>query len=122
MKIVVVIMIFGLLVACSDSGSVVARIPEPECLIQQDKFTEILTELVELEGYVESQYVSITKYNKLMVRSGDSLLTTFHVNKATFEKSMEYYGSRQELMKSIYEDVLDELNKEMGELESEVGR
>lgn len=95
------------------------RVPEPKNLLSQEKFTEILTEMAKLEGHIEQKYASATKYHKMMINSGDSLLSNFKIDKAVFESSMDYYGSRQELMQSIYDDVLDELNEELGELESE---
>ena len=53
-----------------------------------------------------------------MINSGDSLLHSYGLTKPVFEKSMEYYGSRQLEMEDIYSEVLDELNKELGEIEA----
>ena len=105
--------------SCTGSGDLIARKSKPENLIPQDKFTEVLTEMGKLEGFVEDRYGSVSTFNKLMIRSGDSLLASYHLNRKIFEESLEYYGSRQELMMKINEEILDELNKELGDLESE---
>lgn len=107
-----------LVCSCEDSSGVIARIPEPENLIKRELFTDVLTDLVKLEGHMDAKYAVVTKYHKTMVNSGDSLLQSYKLDRKSFESSMEYYGSRQELMKSIYDDVLDRLNEELGELES----
>ena len=118
MRIIISFIFLILVSSCEDSSGVIARIPEPENLIQRELFTDILTDLVKLEGHMDAKYAVVTKYHKTMIHSGDSLLKMHNVNLETFESSMEYYGSRQDLMKSIYDDVLDELNKELGDLES----
>jgi len=118
MRLVTVLLVLLSISSCTDSSEVVARIPVPKNLLSQEKFTEILTEMVKLEGHVAQKYTSATKYHKLMVTSGDSLLSSFGIDKEIFESSIEYYGSRQELMQSINDGILDELNKELGELES----
>ena len=77
----------------------------------------LLTELVKLEAYITDEYGNITQYHKVMVNTGDSLLKSKGYSKDQFEGSMEYYGSRQEEMISIYNDVLDRLVKEKGDLQ-----
>ena len=76
-----------------------------------------MQELVKLESHIETTYVSVAKYHKVMVNSGDSLLNSFDVTMKQFDQSLEYYGSRQEEMESIYSEALDKLNKELGELQ-----
>ena len=95
----------------------VPRIDEPDNLIPRDKMVPLLTELVKIEAYVTDQFGNITLHHKVMVNSGDSLLKANGFTKEQFEGSIEYYGSRQEEMMSIYSDVLEELNKDLGELQ-----
>ena len=102
-----------------DLSSDAEGLEAPESLMPRAQFTEVLVELSKLEAHIESTYKTVTVYNIVMTRSGDSLLQTFDLDKETFEASMGYYGSRQEEMKDIYSDVLDELNLELGKLESE---
>ena len=103
-----------ILTSCS-SG--VPRIEKPDNLIPRDKMVPLLTELVKVEAYITDEYGSITEYHKVMVNSGDSLLKAKGFTKEQFEKSIEYYGSRQKEMMSIYTDVLERLNKDLGELQ-----
>ena len=119
MKILSIILLTFIFAACSSNEDVIARIPKPENLIPKEKFKEVLTDLIKLEGHVEAQYGTVAKYNQLMITSGDSLLAKYDLDKETFEASMEYYGSHQKEMMQLYDDILDELNKELGDLESE---
>ena len=102
------------LTSCSDG---IPRVDEPENLIPREKMVPLLTDLVKLEAYVTDSFGNITQYHKVMINSGDSLLKSKGFSKEQFEKSLEYYGSRQEEMLSIYADVLERLNKDLGELE-----
>jgi len=108
-----------ILSACSNGKEeIVERLPEPENLIPRQEMTSVLLEMAKLEGYIQSQYGSVDKYHKVMLKSGDSLLSTFNISPDQYEKSLLYYGSRQSLMQEINDDVLDELTRELGELES----
>ena len=53
-----------------------------------------------------------------MLNSSDTLFQRLNVKSKDFEASMDYYGSHQEQIKEIYDEVLDELNSELGELQS----
>ena len=120
MKIITVLVFLCLFTLSScDLSSDLEGTEAPDNLLPREKFTEVLVELSKLEAHIESTYKTVTVYNIVMTRSGDSLLQTFDLDKETFESSLEYYGSRQEEMKDIYSDVLDELNLELGQLESE---
>ena len=103
-----------LFTACSPG---IERIEEPDNLIEREKMIPLLTELVKLEAHITTEYNNIMQYHKVMTTTGDSLLKTKGVTKDQFEESMEYYGSRQDEMMGIYNEVLENLNKELGELE-----
>lgn len=96
----------------------IKRLDEPDNLIPKEKMTTILTEFTKLEAYVQSEYVTPARYHKLMIKSGDSLLQSYGESKASFEASIDYYGSRQKEMSEMYEEVLERLNKELGERQS----
>ena len=53
-----------------------------------------------------------------IVTSGDSLLKSHNVDMKQYEASMDYYGSRQEIMKEIYSQALEDLNEELSDLET----
>ena len=113
-NIAILILIFAS--SCSDG---IPRLEEPKNLVPRDKMIEVLKEMTKLEAHIQIHYVSVDKYNKVMINSGDSLLNSYGLTKDVFEESMEYYGSRQKVMQGIYSEVLDELNEELGELQSQ---
>lgn len=47
-----------------------------------------------------------------MQLSGNRILKKYHISDSRFERSIDYYGSRQEQMQSIYTEILDSLNKD----------
>ncbi len=109
------IFIVPILFACSGS---VERLPEPDHLIPRKKIVDILAELTKLEALVQNEYTQVNRYYRVMTQSGDSLLNTFGVKRTAFEESLDYYGSRQNEMASIYDDVLEQLNKELADVQS----
>lgn len=112
-RIVFVILI---LASCAPE---IERMPLPDDLIPKEKMVEIVKELTKTEGHVQNRYGQVSKYYRVMINSGDSLFKIYGVSKDQFEASMDYYGSRQEEMSAIYDQVINELNEELGELQSE---
>ncbi len=106
---------FFLLSACS-SG--LERVAEPDDLIPKEQMVAIITELVKLESYLQSSYPSVAEYNKVMINSGNKIFEKFGITHAQFEGSIDYYASHQKMMKEIYNEALDNLNSELGELEA----
>ena len=90
----------------------------PKNLLSKEKMIEIMKELVELESHIQSTYPSVAEYNKTMINSSELLFKKLSVKEEDFEASMDYYGTHQEQMKEIYNEVLDQLNSELGELQS----
>jgi hypothetical protein len=101
-------------VSCSPGAD---RKEAPDNLIEKDKIVDILTELMKLEGHANAQYIQVTRYEKLMTTSADSLFKTKGVSSKQFEASFEYYAHQQTDLEKIYEEVLDKLNHEMTNLE-----
>ncbi len=110
-----IILLIGLF-SCKET---IDRKSAPDNLIPKEKMTTILTEMIKIESFIQSQYVQPAKYHKVMTQSGDSLLKSFNVTRDQYESSLEYYASYQEELKLMYEESLDELNKELGELQSD---
>jgi hypothetical protein len=104
-----------LLAGCADG---VPRYDEPKNLIPREKMVELLAELSKLEAHEQITYLTIDKYHNSMRLTGDSLLKAKGYSFVEFDESMGYYGSRQDEMIEIYSDVLDQLNKDLGELEA----
>lgn len=94
------------------------RIPEPENLIPRKKMVTVLKEMMKLEAHIQANFGQVSSYYKVMEQSGDSLLSTYELDREMFEASMDYYGSRQAEMKEIYSDALSKMNEELGELEA----
>ncbi len=105
----------ALFVASCSPG--VDRKEAPENLIEKDKMADVLTELMKLEGHANAQYVQVTRYEKLITASADSLFKAKGVSPKQFEESFEYYAHQQSDLEEIYEKVLDKLNHEMTDLE-----
>ena len=80
----------------------------------------VLKEMMKLEAHIQANYGQVSTYYKVMQRSGDSLLTTFKLDRKSFEASMDYYGSRQDEMQAIYSESLEQMNAELGELETKL--
>lgn len=104
------------LTSCTEG---IPRVEEPENLIPKDKMILVLTDMSKLEGHIQIEYTSVDKYHKMMVSSGDSLLKSYGLNQEVYEASIDYYGSRQQEMMDVYTEVLENLNRELGELEEE---
>ena len=98
-----------LLGACSDGLSGISK---PNDLIPRDTMVMILKDMSLLESHVQAKYVHVSRFQETMKRSGKKLLDGYHVSHDRFDRSMDYYGSRQEEMQSIYSEILDSLNSE----------
>lgn len=94
------------------------EIEEPDNLISKPKMVKVMKELVKLEAHIQGTYPSVSEYNKSMLNSSDTLFKRLNVKSDDFEASIDYYGSHQDQMREIYNEVLDELNSELGELQS----
>tara|TARA_B110000285_G_scaffold137087_1_gene153543 strand:+ start:2769 stop:3119 length:351 start_codon:yes stop_codon:yes gene_type:complete len=108
--------VFLFLASCSSSE--IGSVDEPDHLINRNKLTTVLVEMVKLEAYVESEYKTVTVYSEIMKKSADSLLNAYDITNKDYEENMEYYGAQHGLMQDINSDVLDELTKELGYLQS----
>ena len=94
------------------------RFPKPDRLIEQDKMVLILHDLMLLEGHMQGQYPEITQFQRSMKKSGEQLFQKYKISAEEFDASMDYYGSRQDKMTQIYEQVLEKFTVEMNELET----
>lgn len=113
------IALISLIVIVSSCSRTIERIPEPKNLIPKGKMVTVLKEMMQLEAHVQANYGQVSTYYKVMERSGDSLLSSHQLNRETFESSMDYWGSRQDQMQKIYATALEQMNKELAELEED---
>jgi len=97
-----------LLFSCRDE---VSGFNSKDNLIPRDTLVMVLKEMTLLESHVQSKYIQVNRYHKTMKKSGDLILKNYHISPSRYEESMDYYGSHQEEMQSIYAQVLDSLNR-----------
>jgi hypothetical protein len=106
---VIYCVLFFLTAACSDGMSGISK---PNDLIPRDSMVKILKEMSLLESHIQAKYIHVARFQETMKRSGKKLLDTYGISHDRFNRSMDYYGSQQEEMKSIYAEILDSLNSE----------
>jgi hypothetical protein len=80
----------------------------------------VLKDMTLIESHIQSKYLHVSRFQKTMNMSGKKILDHYSIKHKRFEESMEYYGSRQEEMQSIYAQILDSLNKEASLLSKDV--
>lgn len=88
----------------------------PDDLVERDSMVVVLRKLVVLESYIQTRYQQVNTYSKIMTASGKACLEKYHIQPERFERSYDYYVSRQEVLQGIYSEVLDSLNKEVNKL------
>jgi hypothetical protein len=93
---------------------------QPKDLVPRDTTVMILKEISLVESYVQNKYSHVAVFKELMKNSGNEILKKFHVSRVRFENSIDFYASQQELMRSIYSEVLDSLNVEASKISEEV--
>lgn len=84
----------------------------PDDLIPRDTMVMVLKDLTLIESHIQNKYQHVAIFKETMKLSGKQILDKYHLKHDRFEKSMDYYGSRQQEMTSIYTEILDSLNKE----------
>lgn len=91
---------------------------EPENLIPKKNMISIVQEMVVMEAHIQSKIPSVSKYHKVMTNSGDSILSIHNVSRVQYESSLEFYAKNQIDLQEIYDEALDDLNKEQAVIES----
>lgn len=117
MKFSSLLIFFLILSSCSDYTS--GR-PTPQNLIPRDTLVMVLKDMTLIESHIQTKYLHVSRFQKTMKLSGKKVLDHYSISHKRFEESMEYYGTRQEEMQSIYSQVLDSLNKEASLLSRDV--
>lgn len=112
-----IVLLIVLLSSCVDS---IPQKPEPENLVEREKMVAILTDLSILETAYQLKYVQVAKYADQLKIGGDSILNAYKVSFEDFDQSMDFYGSDQEEMTRIYDDVKAKLETKRKELEAQL--
>ena len=97
------------LLSCSDG---IKGFKQPEDLIPRDTMVMLLKDLTLIEAHVQNKYNSVDKYRETMLLSGNEILKNYNISRDRLDRSMDYYGSRQEILAGIYSEILDSLNRE----------
>lgn len=119
MKIVLFIIAGLLAVRCAGD---IETPDAPQDLIGRDTMVMVIRELSVLESYAQVRYQLVNNYHKVMKSSGRLCLQKYHIDPRRFERSYNYYVSRQEELQSIYSEVLDSLTKEVNALTISYGK
>jgi hypothetical protein len=117
MKYFFLISIIFQISSCTDSINEKAT---PENLIPRDSLVIVLKDMTLIESHIQAKYLHVSRFQKTMKMSGKKILDHYSISHKRFEESMDYYGSRQEEMQSIYSQILDSLNKEASLLNKDV--
>lgn len=88
----------------------------PKDLVSRDTMIMLLKELSLIESHIQDKYAHVGVFKEVMIRSGEHILKKYDLSPERFEHTMDYYGTRQELLKEIYVQVLDSLNKDASKL------
>ncbi|MES2589219.1 MAG: DUF4296 domain-containing protein [Bacteroidota bacterium] len=95
------------------------QVPEPTNLISKEKMALILEEIMVIENHIQNRFPHISQFQESVKSSGDLILKKHDVSFKQFEKSLEYYGARQDEMKEIYNISLESMNKKLLKLQAE---
>lgn len=114
MKTLLFLVSVGLLAACQGN----LKLPDaPPDLIEKDSMVLLLKDMTVLESAIQKRYQNVNVYYKIMTASGKNYLKERKIDPNRFERSYDYYVSREAELQSIYEQVIDSLNKESGQLQ-----
>lgn len=113
MKVTLLIICCVCIFSCTENNYSVSR---PKNLVSRDTFISVLKELSIVESHVQDNYIHVGAYKDLMKKSGEVILKKYRITPERFEQTMDFYGTHQDEMISVYEQVLDSLNKEASRL------
>ena len=113
MRILLLIVVGFLAVRCSNEIDTPAA---PDDLVGRDTMVMVIRELSVLESYAQTRYQLVNNYHKVMKSSGRVCLEKYRIDPKRFERSYNYYSSRQDELQSIYTEVMDSLTKEVNAL------
>jgi hypothetical protein len=108
------IVVLLLLQSCS---SELKGLKKPDNLIPKDQMIQVMTDMLILEGHIQTTYTTVNRYYKVMSASGRSYLKTQHLSEKQYEDSFAYYSAKNEEYRVMLEKVMENLQKESIELQ-----
>ncbi len=115
MKLFFFITLLLICYSCINTDAV-KRPSAPKDLIPKEKMENIMYELGKLETMAEKQYGTVDKYYDILLKSGDSVLSSFDVTREQYLNSIRYYSVYQKEMIGMQNELLERLNRDLGEL------
>lgn len=85
------------------------ELKEPDDLISKDTMVMVLMDLTLIESHLQTKYVQLSNYYKSLKLSGDLITSKYNLTPDRVERSLVFYGSKQEVMQEIYASILDTL-------------
>jgi hypothetical protein len=109
--------VIALLIVLQACNSELRGLKKPENLIPKDQMVELMTDMLILEGHIQTTYSTVNRYYKVMTASGRYYLKSKHVTEKQYEESFVYYTSTHEDYKQMLDKVMENLQKESIELQ-----
>ena len=106
-----------ILVSLQSCNSELRGLKKPDNLIPKDQMIQVMTDMLILEGHIQTTYTTVNRYYKVMSASGRSYLKTQHISKKQYEDSFAYYSCKNEEYRVMLEKVMENLQKESIELQ-----
>ena len=102
MKVLVVLLLTLGLFSCSSNN--------PNGILDEEKMTEVLQEVILLENYYQSKYGSPSVYKAALDSSVEVVFKKHQTNKIQFSKSFYFYAQNPELFQKIQAKIIENLN------------
>lgn len=102
MKVLVALLLTLSLVSCSSNN--------PKGILDEEKMTEVLQEVMLLENYYQSKYGSPSVYKAALDSSVEIVFKKHQTNKIQFSKSFDFYAQNPELFQKIQAKIIENLN------------
>lgn len=102
MKVLVALLLTLGLFSCSSNS--------PKGILDEEKMTEVLQEVMLLENYYQSKYGSPSVYKAALDSSVEVVFKKHETNKLQFSKSFDFYAQNPELIKRIQSNIIEKLN------------
>ena len=104
--------VIALLVVLQSCNSELHGLKKPDNLIPKDQMIELMTDMLILEGHIQTTYSTVNRYYKVMTASGRYYLKSKHISEKQYEESFIYYTSTHEDYKQMLDKVMENLQKQ----------
>ncbi len=101
----IVLLLSIALFACAQERSA------PEGILDRELFKKVLTEAQLIEARVNQELVNAQRAQVPVERYYEEAFKQFQVDEEQFKRSFEYYSSRPEELRAIYDEIIAELSR-----------